>query len=287
MQETRVCEITYHPPLEWEALVTHLSGRAARGVEALEGNRYLRTVSIGGQRGWVAVEPIAGKNALRVELSAALAPVQEPTLARLRHLFNLEAQPQLIAAHLGPLAAARPGLRVPGAWSGFEMAVRAILGQQITVKAATTLAGRFAAAFGEPIATPFEALTHLAPTAERVARAEPQEIIALGILTSRANSILALARAVAEGRILLEPGVDVAQTMARLKELPGIGEWTAQYVAMRALAWPDAFPHTDLGLYKALNETNPKRVLQIAEAWRPWRAYAVMHLWKSLETPPE
>jgi AraC family transcriptional regulator of adaptative response / DNA-3-methyladenine glycosylase II len=284
--ETLVCEVAYRPPLDWDALLSFLVGRGSCGVEATDGNRYLRTVAFGRHRGWIAVGPSGNQPALRVELSASLLPALQPTLARVRRLFDLAAEPLQIAAHLGPLAAARPGLRVPGAFDGFELAVRTILGQQISVRAATTLAGRFAATFGEPIETPYENLTHLSPTVERVAGAEPAEIISLGIIAARAHSILALARAVAAGKIALEPGADVEGTTARLKELPGIGEWTAQYVAMRALSWPDAFPHTDLGIYKALGENNPKRVLRIAEAWQPWRAYAAMHLWKSLEMTP-
>ncbi len=282
--ETLVCEVAYRPPLDWEAMLTFLVGRASSGVEAREGDRYLRTAALGRYQGWIAVSSVTNKPALRVEVSVSLAPALLPTLARIKRQFDLAADPQPIAALLGPLAEAHPGLRVPGSFDGFEMAVRAILGQQISVRAATTLAGRFAAAFGTAITTPFAPLTHLPPSAERVAQADASELVALGIITARANTILSLARAVAEGRIRLRPGADVEQTMARLKELPGVGEWTAQVIAMRALAWPDAFPHTDLGLYKALNETNPKRVLARAEAWRPWRAYATMHLWKSLET---
>lgn len=277
--ETLVCEVAYRPPLEWNALLNFLVGRDACGAEVIEGERYLRTVAFGKQRGWIVVTPSLKKTALRVELSASLAPKLLPTLARVKRLFDLSAEPQQIAAHLGDLAAARPGLRVPGAFDGFEMAVGAVLGQQVSVKAAFTLATRFATAFGEPIVTPFPKLTHLTPTAERVAAAIPQVLTSLGILPSRANAILALAREVAEGRLTLEPGADVERTMAQLRQLPGIGEWTAQYVAMRALSWPDAFPHTDLILMKALGEKSPKRILEIAEAWRPWRAYAAMHLW--------
>ena len=280
-----MCELAYRPPLDWQSLLAFLVGRSSSGVETVDEGRYLRVVGIGEHRGWIAVDPVPDKPALRVELSASLAPVILPTLARVKRLFDLEASPQYIAGHLGELAQARPGLRVPGAFDGFEMAARAILGQQISVRAATTISGRFAAAFGEPVTTPFARLTHLPPTAERVARADAAELIALGIITTRANSILALARMAAEGKLSLTPGVDIEPTLIQLKAIPGIGDWTAQYIAMRALAWPDAFPHTDLGIYKALGETNPKRVLALSEAWRPWRAYAAMHLWKSLEEP--
>lgn len=273
-------ELPFQPPLDWETLFVYLKARALRGVEAVEGNRYSRTIRAK-QFGWLSVEP--SDSTLRVELSASLAKLAPAVTARVAQMFDLSADPKQIAAKLGSLAAGNPGLRVPGAFDGFEIAVRAILGQQVSVKSATTLAGRFISAFGEAVTTPLPALTHLTPTAGRVAASNIDEIASLGIIAARAKSILALAEAVAGGGILLEPGGDAAQTMARLKALPGIGEWTAQYIAMRALKWPDAFPHTDLGVYKALGETKPKRVLEIAEAWRPWRAYAVFHLWKSLE----
>ena len=204
-------------------------------------------------------------------------------LSRTKHLFDLSAHPVEIETHLGELAIAHTGLRVPGAFDGFELAVRAVLGQQVSVRAATTLAGRFNKTFGEPIVTPFPELTHLFPSAERIAEVEIDEIISLGIIRSRANTILFLARAVADGSVVLKPGCDPDRVISRLKELPGIGEWTAQYIAMRALSWPDAFPHTDLGLYKALGKNRPLKVLEMADSWRPWRAYAAMHLWKSLE----
>ncbi|MBC8102418.1 MAG: DNA-3-methyladenine glycosylase 2 [Cytophagales bacterium] len=280
---TLVCEVAYRPPFEWDALLRFLGARAVGGVETVEGQRYLRAVAWKNHRGWIAAEPSRKNHTLLITLSASLAPAVLPILARVKRLFDLHAEPKQIAAHLGPLAEAHPGLRVPGAFDSFETTVRAILGQQVSVRAATTLAGRFTAAFGELIQTPHASLAHLPPTAERIAGLETAEITALGITQARANSILALARAVASGGLSLEPGSDVEETMTRLKTLPGIGEWTAQYVAMRALCWPDAFPHTDLGICKALGETDPKRVRGIAEAWRPWRSYAVMHLWKSLE----
>ena len=282
--ETLRCEIAYRAPLDWPDLLRFIAGRVVRGTEIAEGDIYRRTVRVGERYGYLSVSPVPDKNALIVELSATLAPVMIPVLARVKRLFDLDADPLAISAHLGEIATKYPGLRVPGAFDGFEMTVRAILGQQVSVKSATTLAGRFAMAFGDPIKTPYPEMTHLFPTPETVAGLTVDAIAAQGIIGARANSILALAHAVAEGNISLEPNTgDVTETMNRLKSIPGIGEWTAQYVAMRALAWPDAFPHTDLGIMKALNETNPKRILERGEAWRPWRAYAVMHLWKSLE----
>ena len=149
------------------------------------------------------------------------------------------------------------------------------------MKAATTLSGRLATAYGEPIETPWPALSHTFPTAARLAALSVDDIASKGIVGARSRCILALAARVADGTLLLAPGVDVEATMAALREVPGIGEWTAQYIAMRALAWPDAFPHTDLGVMKALGETSPKKVLAHAGQWQPWRAYAVLHLWHS------
>jgi AraC family transcriptional regulator of adaptative response / DNA-3-methyladenine glycosylase II len=282
-QQLLVCDLAYRPPLDWPPLLGFLAARAIAGVEWIDGPRYRRTVAFGEHRGWIAIEPVAERAIVRVAVAPALAPVLPQVLAAVKRLCDLLAPPQQIAAQLGPLAAAHPGLRVPGAFDGFEVGVRAILGQQVSVKAASTLAARFAAAFGAPISTPHPELCVLAPAAERVAAALPEEITALGITRGRAEAILALARSVAAREIVLEPGVDVDGVIARLQNLPGIGEWTAQYIALRALAWPDAFPHGDLGIRRALGETDPHRVLARSEAWRPWRAYAAMHLWKSLE----
>jgi AraC family transcriptional regulator, regulatory protein of adaptative response / DNA-3-methyladenine glycosylase II len=282
-QDEIVCEVAYRPPLDWQALLSYLAGRAIAGVERVEGDLYFRTVHLGQQQGWLSVEPIKGKNALRVNLSLSLVPVLLPVLARVKALFDLAAEPQQIAAHLGSLAMHHPGLRVPGAFDGFEIAVRTILGQQVSVKAATTLMSRFVQCFGEPIETPFPTLTHLTPTAERVAQADIVAIASLGILATRAKTIVALAQAVAERTLSLTSGHPVDRTIAQLQELPGIGPWTAHYIAMRVLGDPDIFLPNDLGIRKALGENNLKRMLAIAAPWQPWRSYATLHLWKSLE----
>jgi AraC family transcriptional regulator of adaptative response / DNA-3-methyladenine glycosylase II len=286
-RDALIFELGYRPPLDWGAICGFLGARAIEGVEAIEGETYVRSLAVGAgesrQRGWIALAPAAGKAALKVALSPSLVRTAPVVLARVKKVFDLACDPQSIAVALGPLAQGCPGLRLPGAFDGFEVAVRAVLGQQITVKAARTLAGRFVAAFGEPIETPFAAVRYLFPSAARSAALEPSEIAQRGVIASRARSIIALARALAGGELTLDPGARVDATLTRLRAVPGVGDWTAQYIAMRALSWPDAFPASDYGVLKALREKDPRRALARAEAWRPWRAYAVIHLWKSLE----
>ncbi len=277
----------FRPPFDWDALLSFLATRAIEGVEQVDAGIYGRTLRLeqAGKThtGWIAVVPARRKAALEVTVSASLARVIPAVLARVKRLFDLSCDPTEIAAALGALAAHRPGLRLPGAVDGFELAVRAILGQQITVKAARTLAGRFAATFGDAIEMPVPALRSLFPSAVRIAALKASDIAAIGVVSARARAIVTLAAVVSKGQLRLEAGAEVEATLDRLRSLPGIGEWTAQYIAMRALSWPDAFPHTDYGVLKAMGEKDPRRALEHAAQWQPWRAYAVMHLWKSLE----
>jgi AraC family transcriptional regulator of adaptative response / DNA-3-methyladenine glycosylase II len=280
-------ELSFRPPYDWAAVSAFLGARAIAGVEALEDGRYRRTVRIAQEGkdhlGWIEVSLSPKKPALRIAVSASLARVLPPVLSRVKALMDLSCNPVEVAQALGALAHKHPGMRVPGAFDGFEVAVRAILGQQVSVAAARTVAGRFALALGDPLETPFDALNTVFPAATRVADTPPGRIARLGLPGARARTILALARAVADGDLVLMPNADIEATLERLRALPGVGEWTAQYIAMRSLAWPDAFPHTDLGVMKALGTKDARRVLAAAEAWRPWRAYAVMHLWNSLK----
>jgi AraC family transcriptional regulator, regulatory protein of adaptative response / DNA-3-methyladenine glycosylase II len=224
-------------------------------------------------------------------LPATLTPVLMKTLARLRHLFDLDANPQIIAdqlstdSQLATLIKKVPGLRVPGAWEGFELAVRAVLGQQISVRGASTLAARLAENFGKPLATPHEAIFRRSPSAETLAGAKVEEIAAIGLPVKRAATLHSLACAVIDGKLKLTVGADTMATIEALKTVSGIGDWTAQYIAMRALHWPDAFPAGDLALRKAFGKDAPMQeahLLKLAEDWRPWRAYAAMYLWSSL-----
>jgi AraC family transcriptional regulator of adaptative response / DNA-3-methyladenine glycosylase II len=279
--------LAYRPPLAWKPLWRFLGGRATEGVESVVDQAYFRTAAVGGHQGWLKVEPIAGRNALSVELATSLMPALPEVLVRLKNLFDLSARPDVIASHLSAdsrlacVAARCPGLRVPGAFDGFELAVRAILGQRVSVRAATTLAGWLATRFGEPIETPVAGLHRLSPSPERLAAAMEAELTSLGITAQRAASIRAIAQAVGCRQIDLEPSPDPEAVTRKLQELPGIGDWTAQYIAMRALRWPDAFPAGDLGLLKASGETSVSRFRDATEAWRPWRAYAAMYLWES------
>jgi AraC family transcriptional regulator, regulatory protein of adaptative response / DNA-3-methyladenine glycosylase II len=283
-------ELSYRPPYDWNGIVAFLGARCVRGVEEASASAYRRVVRIvrdsEEQLGWIEVAPAKRKSALQVLVSASLMKVMPAVLGRVKHLMDIAANPAEISEVIGALAAERPGLRVPGAFDGFEIAVRAILGQQISVAAARTIAGRFAAAFGAPVETPFESLKTAFPSPERIAELSVSENAILGIIAVRAHTIIELAREIARGDLVLSAGADVAATLTRLRQLPGVGEWTAQYIAMRALAWPDAFPHTDLGLMRALGERDPKRILAAGEAWRPWRSYAVMHLWASESSQP-
>jgi len=278
-------ELSYRPPYDWPAVSAFLGARAIAGVETVEDGCYRRTVRVHvdgkAHRGWIEVSPSSKKAALRVTVSASLAKALPPVLSRVKALMDLACNPQEVAQALGALAKRQPGLRVPGAFDGFEVAVRAIVGQQVSVAAARTVAGRIAAAFGDPVETPFGSLNRAFPSARKVADLPYGQIARLGMPGARAKTIIGIAGAIADGDLELVPNADVDATLEKLRALPGVGEWTAQYLAMRALAWPDAFPHTDLGVMRALGEKNPRRVLELGEAWRPWRAYAVIHLWNS------
>lgn len=281
--------LDYRPPLHWPALLSWLGTRAIPGVEIVQDDTYRRTLRIGEHTGWLAVSPAEGdRPRLHVDISASLVGALMPVLAAVRRMFDLDAKPAEIAAHLraDPRLRAgverRPGLRVPGAIDGFETTTRALLGQQVSVRAATTLSGRLAAAFGEPIATPHPGLTLLSPRAEVLAAAGPAEIARIGLPGARAASLAALAQAVSSGAVVLRLDAPLDATLAALRALPGIGEWTAQYVAMRVLGWPDALPASDLVLRRALGDVSAAEVQRRAERWRPWRSYAAMHLWTSL-----
>jgi AraC family transcriptional regulator of adaptative response / DNA-3-methyladenine glycosylase II len=284
-------KLGYKPPYDWEAMVSFLRARAIPGVEAVSSGRYARTIAIGDARGVLVVEPVE-ENCLRATVRFANLKNLPTIIARARRVFDLAADPVAIGAHLSqdpllaPLVSARPGLRVPGAWDGFELAVRAVLGQQITVPAATKLAGKLVLAFGETIADPAareQGLTHVFPTPRQLANAD---LTVIGMPSARRMALASLAAAVAAEPLIFGPRRSLEEAIAQLRSLAGIGEWTAQYIAMRELREPDAFPAADVGLLRAMRDPlgarlAPAALLAHAERWRPWRAYAALHLWAS------
>ncbi|MGC2109073.1 MAG: AlkA N-terminal domain-containing protein, partial [Candidatus Korobacteraceae bacterium] len=275
--------LRYRPPFQWESMLAFLALRATPGVEVVENGSYRRSISLHGRDGYFEVSHDEAKTALNVRIQFGDPRSLFFIIERIRRMFDLNADWQTIAARLRTDAAlakrveASPGLRVPGCWDGFELATRAILGQQVTVKGATTLAGRLVRAFGRA-ASASGGFTHVFPRPETLADARLNSI---GLPAARAETIRALASAVCDGQISFEGIVDCDAFLARLCELPGIGQWTAQYVAMRALGEPDAFPSGDIGLLRALELKTARQLQARAEPWRPWRAYAAMYLWSA------
>ena len=275
-------KLHFRPPYHWEGMLAFLAARATPGVEVVEAARYRRSISWHGHDGYFEVSFDEGRDALVVRIEFGDPHSLIFIIERIRKMFDLGADWSAIVQSLKSDATlvssvdANPGLRVPGCWNGFELATRAILGQQITVKGATALAGRLASRFGKPFRAA-GGLTHLFPAPEALADARLGDI---GLTGARAETLRALARAVCAGQINFEGVVDSDAFLNRLSEIPGIGKWTAQYVAMRALGEPDAFPSSDLGLLRAMALKTSRELELCAEAWRPWRAYAAMYLWR-------
>ncbi len=285
--------LPYRPPYDWQRVLAFFEMRAVPGVETIADGIYRRVIRVEGAKGgagitgWLELSHLPKRNALQLRFTAALAQATQSVLSRTKQVFDVAADPQEISVALGELAEGAHGLRLPGAFDGFELALRAILGQQVTVKAARTLATRFVDAFGEAIATPFADLTRTFPTPARVAQLTRDDIGRLGIVGARAEAMIAIAQGVTSGKLILGGSAEPSQTIEALREIKGIGPWTAHYIAMRALAWPDAWPPQDVALLNAMNLPNTAKGQRdadvIAEAWRPWRSYAVLHTWRKLE----
>jgi AraC family transcriptional regulator, regulatory protein of adaptative response / DNA-3-methyladenine glycosylase II len=285
--------LPYRPPLDWAAMNGFFKQRATPGVEAVDGDCYRRTIQLNSVAGVIELRRVANGAYLLMHVWLPSYECVMQVAERARRIFDLGADPLQIAEHLRRCPAladaltAAPGLRVPGAWDGFELAVRAVLGQQVSVTLASTLAGRLAKAFGAPLPG-YEnlALTHLFPQSETLAEADLRVI---GITEARANTIRALASSVARGELELDASQGQDEAISRLRAIPGIDDWTANYIAMRALGETDAFPTDDLGLRRALSigkgeksRVSVRELTKIADEWRPWRAYAAMHLWAGL-----
>ncbi len=284
----------YRPPYLWEQITGFLSPRSIPGVETIRDGEYFRTVRLlsGDKKpvhGWIQVGNRPQKNALAITISYTLLPELPRVLSRVRRLFDLYCQPAAVYETLERMNEISPGffapgIRLPGCFDSFEMSVRAILGQQITVKAATTLSGRIARELGVPVDTGIDGLTHVFPSPESIAdlgSSAESRLRQLGIIAARAKAITALARVFAGGAVDFESRGRGEEKVQELKKIHGVGEWTAHYIAMRALRWTDAFPATDLGVIKTLAPRTGKEILSLAESWRPWRAYATMCLWNS------
>lgn len=281
--------LPFLPPWDWRQFQRHFALRLLPGVETLEASGYCRSLRVGEVTGWLAVRPHPEQHLLELQLSPSATAIGPALVARVRRMFDLDADPQAIAAHfasdplLGPLVAGNPGLRLPTAFDPFEQAVRAIIGQQVTVKAAVTITNRLVARLGDPLPdAPADGPRRLFPTPEQLASAD---LSGIGMPGRRVLALQRLAAAVADGSFELhvEDGADAL--VERLCALPGIGPWTAEYIALRGFGAVDAFPAADLGLLKSPvwgpGGISARELKARAEAWRPWRAYAAIHLWDS------
>jgi AraC family transcriptional regulator of adaptative response / DNA-3-methyladenine glycosylase II len=283
--------LSYRPPYDFGSLLAFLRGRALPGIEVVDDESYARVFGPADAPGWLRLSAWPGEeHALRLQLHCPRPAQMLTVVTRIRRMFDLDADPQAIGAvlqttpHVRPLLRKRPGLRLPGSWDGFEVAVRAILGQQVSVAAARTLASRIVQRYGEALPIPIApGLERLFPTPDTLADAD---LRSLGVTTARAESIRGVARAVLDGRVDFRVEQSLDEFVLSWVALPGIGEWTAHYMAMRALSHPDAFPAADLILRRAASPgddmLSTKALTTLAEAWRPWRAYAVMQLWRSM-----
>ena len=283
--------LAYREPLAWSVLLETLGPTLLPGAEIVDGLRYGRTVRLDGRTGLVFVTidaPNAGRSRrlgnthLTVDVSPTLLPMLMPLLARLRRLFDLDAEPNVIDEHLtqsglGELVNRTPGLRMPGAFDGFEAALALLLRGEAHEPASADTQRRVVTTLGEPIETPFPSLSHLTPTAAQVADAGAEGLTALGVPAERATAIATIARVAAEGTLPLEPGSDVNATHRALTEIDGVGERLATTIVARALQWPDAFTSSDPALQRAAGATTTRDLERRAEAWRPWRAYAALH----------
>jgi len=287
---SRPVRLGYRPPYDPAALLAFFAARQIPAVEAADALALRRTARLacGGAEhtGWLETAFDTARSLVALSVSDSLLPVLPQVIARVRAMLDLDADPAAIAAVLHGDFPEGDGLRVPGCFDGFELAVRAVLGQQITVAAARTLAQRLVERFGTPIETPWPGLNRLFPAPAVLAAAEGEALGQLGIVRQRQAAIVALARAVDTGQLALHAHADVPTTTAALCQLPGIGDWTAQYIAMRALRWPDAFPSGDVALHKALGVQGTRQparaAAEAAQAWRPWRSYAVVRAWATL-----
>jgi len=280
--------LAFRPPFDWEGLLAYLGGRCIDGVEVVNRESYCRTVGLTDEdgrthEGWLKVSKARSGDALDLTLSGSLAAVIPDCLARVRALFDLDADPERINRVLGDLSANQPGLRIPGTWDGFELATRAVLGQLISVRAATTLAGRVATLAGHSMETPWPELGQRFPSSGEFLTLDADKLGEKGLNRRSIAALREVAAALIDGDLDLARGADPEMARESLIHIRGIGDWTFNYIALRALGWPDAFLAGDLGIRKALGITDTHAIAAAAERWRPWRSYAVLHLWRRLQ----
>jgi AraC family transcriptional regulator of adaptative response / DNA-3-methyladenine glycosylase II len=278
--------LAYRPPLDWPLLLRQLAREAVPGVISVDGGRYVRAVRLEGRTGAIAASNVEARSHLEVAVSLSLLPALMPLLARLRHLFDLDAEPAVVDAHLAQHGLAQwvgrhPGIRIPGSLDGFEVALRSLLDEEDE-----GLFERVVEGIGEAVETGLPQVFRLGPSAGRLAEAGPMALVRLGVSRPRAEAMAAVARALVEGGLRLQPGSDVVATHRTLLETNGVGERLATIIVMRALYWPDAFPTADAALQRAAGVPGRRELREHAERWRPWRAYAAQHLWLEDELSP-
>lgn len=269
--------LPWHAPYDWQWMFNFLGARAVQGIEIFADGCYTRSFALNGHVGLITVTPDEAAQGMRVTLSAGLQPVAEACLARVARLFDLSCDPQQIAMTLGNLAQPRPGLRLPGCLDAFEQAVRAVLGQLVSVAMAAKLTGKVVAAFGEPLtdAPGF----YLFPSAQRLAQADPLALKALGMPLRRAEALIYLAQAATSGNLPLVAPDNIEAGVKQLQTLPGIGRWTANYFALRGWQAQDIFLADDYLIKQRFSGMTPGRIARYASRWRPWRSYALLHIW--------
>ena len=292
--------LPYRAPYDFAGLLNFLRDRSIPGVESVDETAYRRVLRLEKPReaqavddlatiGWIEITHRLALHALELRCDGVFASHERLVLSRTSRAFDLDADPVEIDRVLGPLATDAPGVRLPGTFDSFELAIRAVLGQQVTVKAARTLVTRFVTAFGAAIPTPFADLYRSFPAVEKIAGLDPTVIASLGIVLSRAEAIVSLANAIGSGMIEFGPTAEPTQTIEALCRIRGIGPWTAHYIAMRALPWRDAWLPGDVALQNALGLPNTARGVRIArdraKQWEPWRSYAVLQLWLRRSMP--
>lgn len=282
---TLIGTLPYTPPYDWGWMFAFLSRRSVSHIEVCSPEGFMRTLSLAGRTGWVRISP--GQEGASVWAGGDLVTAQKPVLACVRRLFDLDARPDDIMRHLDGLSRLRPGIRLPGSPSAFEFAVRAICEQQISTQAAVRLTGKLVARFGQPIATPHAGLDRLFPDAQTLARHSVEEIAAVGLPKTRAAALHTLAKRVAHHPLDLEKPHDIEAGIAALQALPGIGPWTAGYIALRGWSAPDIFLPTDAAVVKFFGGKRPQEIGALSEAFRPYRSYALLQIWEEGDRPAD